>query len=140
MSTPENTFIASVHRHMPVSLYHMKNHNAYTGGIADVWYSGKRDLWTEYKFLNPLPKRDSTEISLILGKTPMLSPLQQRWLKDREAEGRNVMVIVGWKDGGVVFKSSLTWSRTWFAAEYKQMMLSRKDIAQFLTDYLGHPP
>ena len=31
---PENTFIGSVHKHLPAGLYHMKNHNAYVGGIA----------------------------------------------------------------------------------------------------------
>ena len=50
---PENAFIASIHRHLPSpeTLYRMKNHNEYNGGIADCWYSGKRDLWIEYKFI-----------------------------------------------------------------------------------------
>mgnify|MGYP003609555235 CR=1 FL=1 len=63
---PENTFIASVHKHLPVGLYSMKNHNQYNAGIADVWYSAKRDWWIEYKFL-VLPKRDTTVIDLIGG-------------------------------------------------------------------------
>ena len=139
MSTPENTFIASVHRHLPATLYHMKNHNTYNGGIADVWYSSKTDLWVEYKFLNPLPKRDSTEISLVHGKTPMLSALQQRWLRDRWSEGRNVYVIVGCKEGGVIHQSPSAWERTHTTAEFKQLMFSRKDIAQLLANHVGHP-
>lgn len=139
MSTPENTFISSVHRHLPVSLYHMKNHNAYNGGIADVWYSSKSDLWVEYKFL-ALPKRDKTEISLVMGKTPMLSPLQQRWLKDRWSEGRNIYVIVGCKEGGVIFQSPTNWEATYTTAEFKSLLYSRKDIAQLLTNHVGHPP
>ena len=57
---PENNFISSVHKHLPMKLYRMKNNNPYNGGIADVWYSGsKADLWIEYKFVK-LPARDTT--------------------------------------------------------------------------------
>jgi len=95
MATPENTFIASVHRLLPRGLYRMKNHNQYNGGIADVWYSGiKADLWIEYKFI-VMPKRHDTII------VPALSPLQMEWLRSRHQEGRSVGVIIGSKDGGV---------------------------------------
>jgi hypothetical protein len=91
---PENTFISSVHKHLPVELYHMKNNNPYNSGIADVWYSGvEQDLWVEYKFL-VIPKRGDTVIDLVGGKNPSISALQQTWLKDRDVEGRNVGVIV----------------------------------------------
>lgn len=94
MATPENTFISSVHRHLPVGLYHMKNHNQYNGGIADVWYSGaKADLWIEYKFIST-PKRDATVV------VPGLSELQKDWLRSRHLEGRSVGVIIGSKEGG----------------------------------------
>lgn len=89
---PEGTFIASVHKHLPEGLYRQKNHNPYNGGIADVWYSGERDLWVEYKFL-VLPKRDTTVIDLVGGKEPSISRLQQEWLHSRHCEGRNVGVI-----------------------------------------------
>ena len=36
MSGPENTFIASIHRQLPVDLYHMKTHNEYISGPTDV--------------------------------------------------------------------------------------------------------
>ena len=130
MSQPENTFIASVHRHLPPSLYRMKNHNQYNGGIADVWYSGNKDLWIEYKFI-AVPKRLDTVIDLI-SRTPkndsVISTLQQEWLKDRHVEGRNVGVIIGSKDGGVWYPG-LSWLCTWTAEQFRADIQSRSELA-----------
>lgn len=124
---PENTFIGSVHKHLPTGLYHMKNHNQYVGGIADVWYSGVRDLWVEYKFI-VVPKRPDTVIDLITGKNPAISYLQQEWLRSRHEEGRSVGVIVGSKDGGVWFPG-LTWDATYPAKKFLSLLQTRKDLA-----------
>ena len=124
---PENTFISSVHKHLPTKLYHMKNHNAYVGGIADVWYSGVRDLWVEYKFI-VVPKRPDTVIDLITGKNPAISYLQQEWLRSRHEEGRSVGVIVGSKDGGVWFPG-LTWDAAYPAKKFLSLLQTRKDLA-----------
>lgn len=122
MATPENTFIGSVHRRLPVGLYHMKNHNVYNGGIADVWYSGPRaDLWIEYKFI-VVPKRPDTQIKV------ELSELQKNWLKSRHAEGRNVAVVVGSKDGGALFTGD-SWDKTLTAGDYSVLALSRTALA-----------
>lgn len=128
MATPENTFIASVHRHLPVELYHMKNHNQYNGGIADVWYSGdKADLWVEYKFV-ALPKRGDTLV------TVALSELQKNWLRCRHHEGRNVGVVVGCKAGGVWF-GGVSWDRDYCASEFFALTRTRNEIATMLTKY-----
>lgn len=122
MATPENTFIGAVHRYLPVDLYHMKNHNIYNGGIADVWYSGDRaDLWVEYKF-TVLPKRDSTLI------TPELSELQKAWLTSRHDEGRNVGVIVGCKFGGVWFPGT-SWGVPLTAEQFRKRLTTRPMLA-----------
>ena len=43
---PETTYIGRIHKLLPKSVYYMKNHNVYTGGVPDVWYSGiGGDLW-----------------------------------------------------------------------------------------------
>lgn len=126
MATPENTFIGSVHRHLPVGLYHMKNHNIYNGGIADVWYSGDRaDLWIEYKFV-VLPKRDGTLI------IPELSELQKNWLKSRHDEGRSVGVIVGCKTGGVWYPG-VSWGVPVTAELFRKRMLTRPALADTIT-------
>ena len=124
---PENTFIGSVHKHLPAGIYRLKNHNQYNGGIADVWYSGVRDLWVEYKFI-VVPKRPDTVIDLITGKNPAISYLQQEWLRSRHEEGRSVGVIVGSKDGGVWFPG-LTWDATYPAKKFLSLLQTRKDLA-----------
>lgn len=113
----------------------MKNHNQYNGGIADVWYSGKKDLWIEYKFV-ALPKRSETLIDLIGGKAPMLSHLQQNWIRSRHAEGRSVGVLVGSKEGGVWF-SGTTWDNTQSCADYKARILDRKGVATLICKLVG---
>lgn len=124
---PENTFIGSVHKHLPAGLYHMKNHNAYNGGIADVWYSGVSDLWVEYKFI-VVPKRPDTVIDLLTGKNPAISYLQQEWLRSRCGEGRSVGVIVGSKNGGVWFPG-LAWAQPFSTKDFLQQLSTRKDLA-----------
>ena len=133
MSAPENTFIGSVHRHLPPvgELYRMKNHNAYTGGIADVWYSGKAaDFWIEYKFLK-VPARGTTVIDLIGGKNPSLSHLQQDWLLGRHAEGRNIGVLVGCKEGGVWLPGD-SWNRTFTTEWFKSQLKARQELAKLI--------
>lgn len=103
-SGPETRFYTAVHRHLPpVDQFHReKMANPYRGGTADHWYSGKkRDLWIEWKWVD-LPKRDDTLIDITAGKKPSLSKLQQDWITSRIAEGRNVWVVIGSSEGGVV--------------------------------------
>ena len=135
---PENTFISSVHKHLPTKLYRMKNHNQYNGGIADVWYSGKgRDLWVEYKFIE-VPKRPDTTIDLVSGKSPEISALQQEWLRARHEEGRNVGVIVGSKDGGI-WLPGLAWDQTFQAKDFLHHLRTRKELAEeIIEEVQGH--
>jgi hypothetical protein len=102
---PETTFIRSVHKHLPPEreLYRVKTHNPYIAGIADEWYSGRaRDLWVEYKFVPKLPVRANL--------VPSLSAQQLDWCTERRKEGRDVIVIVGCRLGGIIFADPLTWS------------------------------
>ena len=131
---PENTFIDSVHRYLPKSVYHMKNHNEYVGGVADVWYDGLReDFWVEYKFV-VVPKRDATYIDLTSGKEPMLSKLQQQWLRDRHNNGRNVAVIVGCSDGGVWLEDR-DWEDPISAAEFRRNIRTRAALAKLISGF-----
>ena len=127
-SKPETTFTQSVHKHLPPGRkdpYWMKNNNLYTSGIFDVWYSGPaRDLWVEYKFIE-LPKRASTLIDI------GLSELQKDWGKDRMAEGRNLAVIIGCKDGGVILTGGM-WNHSLTRDKFQSHLMSRKDIAQWI--------
>ena len=109
MSKPETAFTAGVHKHLPPGRedpYWMKNNNLYTSGIWDVWYSGPfRDLWVEYKFIE-LPKRAGTPIY------PGLSELQLDWGRNRQVEGRNLAVVIGCKEGGIILREPVAWERS----------------------------
>lgn len=130
MAKPETTFYTSVHKHLPPlsELHREKMHNPYRGGTADHWFSGcKADLWVEYKFI-VVPKRDDTMIDLVGGNKPIISVLQQDWLTERHNEGRNVWVIVGCKEGGVVFRGR-EWGGAFDAGSFRLRIKDRKDIA-----------
>jgi len=131
-SKPETTFTASVHKHLPPGRedpYWMKNSNLYTSGIWDVWYSGPfRDLWVEYKFVE-LPKRAGTPIY------PGLSELQLDWGRDRQAEGRNLAVIVGCKEGGIILREPAAWEHSMTREQFERKLMSRKEIAQWIMDF-----
>jgi len=123
---PENTFIASIHKHLPVDLYRIKNNNQFNSGQPDCWYSGNAaDLWIEYKYI-PLPKRADTAVTI------NLSDLQKNWLRCRCTEGRQVAVIVGCKQGGVFFYGD-TWDAVYTAGSFSKLIQSRKDLAEQIT-------
>lgn len=131
MSKPETTFTGAVHKHLPPGReepYWMKNNNVYTAGIWDVWYSGAAaDIWVEYKFI-VLPKRDTTMIE------PDLSELQIKWGRDRHAEGRNLAVIVGCKEGGVLMLNR-GWEEPISTADFKDALMSRKQLADWIINF-----
>lgn len=136
MPTPENTFIASIHRHLPAGRedpYWMKNNNLYTSGIWDVWYSGMvRDLWVEYKF-EKLPKRPNTVVPIDL------SALQLDWGKARHEEGRNLAVIVGTTRGGVIF-TNREWEHPLKQSMFVDRLMLPVDIARWIMQATGETP
>lgn len=124
---PETTFTAAVHRHLPKTLHRVKNHNSFTGGIPDCWYSGhKSDLWVEYKFVPKLPEQF----------TPALTALQSQWLKARHAEGRNVAVIVGAPEGGVILRN-LEWGNSMSRTDFLRKLKSRAELAAWICQEVG---
>lgn len=129
MSKPETTFTASVHKHLPpgrTTPYWMKNNNIYTAGVWDVWYSGAfADLWVEYKFV-VLPKRDDTPVFADL------SELQLDWGRKRHAEGRNLAIIVGCKEGGIIMREPVSWEHSMSREQFMRKLMSRKDIAEWI--------
>jgi hypothetical protein len=122
---PENTFITGVHRHLPRTVYAEKMANPYRGGTPDVWYSGPvADLWIEYKYLPKLPKQQVT---------PALSALQTQWLAKRRSEGRNLAVIVGCPDGGVVFRDQ-EWEHALPTPQFQARLLPRPALAAWISN------
>ena len=132
---PENQFITSVHKHVPPSqLYRMKNHNAYVGGVPDVYYSGSpgpsgssNDLWVEYKYIPVTTPRADV--------VPDLSRQQFDWIKGRRSEGRSCWVIVGSKNGGVIFTDLDEMQNGITAFEYLDRLVDRKTLMKTIHLY-----
>lgn len=132
MSTkPETTFTTSVHRAFKPGArpYFEKMYNPLRGGTPDVFYSGSvGDLWVEYKFIPRIP---------ITAKIlPDLSPLQARWLNNRYDEGRNVAVIVGSPDGGVIFRDK-DWLVPIAPEVFKMALKDRATLANWIAIQVG---
>jgi len=120
---PESVFIDSVHKHLPKSLYRIKNNNPYAGGQPDCWYSGsKADLWVEYKYIERIPKA---------GVSATLSELQKQWLYGRYHEGRNVAVVIGFKNVGIILRD-LNWEKTIPPTEFSIKTKTRQFIANWI--------
>lgn len=99
--------------------------NPYRGGTADWWYSGfLADLWIEYKYVDRLP----TRTGII---TPDVSDLQRKWLHGRYREGRNVAVVVGHPEGGVILRA-LSWEHAIPIDEFRERLITRLAIAQWI--------
>lgn len=125
---PETTFSKGVLAHIPRDVYHMKNNNPYLGGVPDLWFSGNSaDLWVEVKYLPRVPRRDSVV------PTELLSKLQAQWLERRHKEGRQVAVIIGCPDGGVVLPG-ITWQDEISAASFVARIQSRPALAQWIIE------
>ena len=128
---PETSFIKSVHRHLKET-YYEKMANPYRGGTADVWYSGQEgDLWVEYKYLPAIPRTKE-----ILAN---LSELQLHWLRNRYLEGRNVAVVVGTPNGGVVL-TDRAWEQGLSPDAFRARLISKADIALWILSKVGVCP
>lgn len=128
---PENQFISGVHKYIP-DVYKEKMYNPYRSGTADVWYSGKDgDLWIEYKYIPKIPKK----IEII----PALTDRQVKWLNDRYAETRNIAVVLGCPDGGVIY-THRSWTIPMQPSEWIDCIVSRKELAEWIRSKTGTSP
>lgn len=132
---PENVFISSVHKYLPPDdiLHREKTNNPYRGGILDWYYDGsKSDLWIEYKY-------QPGNFPLLLDisnskKKPSLSKLQTAWLTRRYHNGKNAVVIVGSKHGGLLLQDE-AWLELIPRDYVMANLLTRKEIAEWIVKY-----
>jgi hypothetical protein len=122
-SKPETVFLNSVRNKLPRGLYNMKNNNPFVAGVPDLWVSGNKDLWSEAKWF---PKMKPT-FDLRAGKKPILSVLQQEWIRCRHNEGRNVSVIIGSPQGCILLKG-LEWDKVCSS----ESLITRQEVANWI--------
>lgn len=129
----EAAYTSSVGKLLPVDIYRLKLNCPYTGGVPDCWYSGRAgDLWVEFKYFDAdaLPKK---VIDLVGGNSPILSKLQQSWLRNRHSEGRSVAVVVGFdKKHGLVLPG-VAWEKEIPRDEFLSRVISKREIADWIT-------
>ena len=106
-------------------IHYEKMNNPYSSGTFDGWYSGKRDLWVEFKYLPTVPVRAT------IYPRKLLSELQLNWGNERHDEGRSVAVIIGCPAGGVALVNR-AWEKDLSAEEFKTLMLSMDNLASWL--------
>jgi hypothetical protein len=126
---PETRYIGLIHKKLPGRVYYEKMHNPYRSGTADVWYSGvEGDLWVEYKNIQAIPKR-----TVVL---PDLSDRQKRWLGNRLDEGRNVAVVLGTPEGGVIYRDR-AWLDPLTPDELRSRLVSNQQVADWIYSQTG---
>lgn len=127
-SGPETRFIKSIHRLLS-STYFEKMNNPFRSGTPDVWYSGKKgDLWVEYKFTENLPRSNAI--------MPDVSARQDRWLTHRLNEGRNVAVVLGTKDGAILYRDR-EWAVPLDEKTLTMRLLSKQELARWIFAQVG---
>ena len=132
---PEATFRAGVHKYLPLKVHHEAAGNNYSKGTPDQWYDGQCfDLWIEWKYVKTIPRN----LNLLNTTTPKLSDHQQHWLQRAYSNGRNVCVIVGFKEGGIIL-SSMAWETVLPKEVIEEMLMSRKELANYITEFVTTP-
>lgn len=129
---PETNFSKALRDALPDGIYSMKNNNEYVSGIPDLWFSGRRgDLWVEMKFIQKLPK------TVPIRPYDLLSKMQEKWLRDRYEEGRNVAVIIGCKRGsrleGIILRD-LAWERDIPTQDFGALIVSKSELVSFIKE------
>lgn len=132
-SKPETVFYNAIHKKLDKAPhgapYYEKMYNPLRAGTPDAYYSGDRgELWIEYKYIPRIPRS-----AVVL---PDLSPRQARWLNNRHREGRNVAVVVGCPEGGVIYREQ-EWLVPLTPEEFRAKLLPRSTIAEWISNNVG---
>jgi hypothetical protein len=94
--------------------------------VPDAFYGGPNGvLWIEYKFLQKLPIRDTTQIKV------NLSPLQVNWLTQLSECHQNAVAIVAIGANAVILRAPF-WCGTITKQRFLDDAMSKKQIANFI--------
>ena len=123
----EHSFVKSVHRKLPKSIYRWKIHDSFTGGVPDAMYAGPSGmLFVEYKYLKNLPKKDTTVI------TTGLSPLQLNWLNQMMDYGHRCVVAIGSSRGIFVISDANTLNENISNAKFQSLLISLDEFIKYI--------
>jgi len=123
----EHSFVKSVHRKLPRSIYRWKIHDSFTGGVPDAMYAGPSGmLFVEYKYLKNLPKKDTTVI------TTGLSPLQLNWLNQMMDYGHRCVVAIGSSRGIFVISDANTLNENISNAKFQSLLISLDEFIEYI--------
>jgi hypothetical protein len=127
----EHSYIKSIHKMLPSSIYKWKINDNFHGGVADAYYSGAAgDLWIEYKYLANPPKKQTTEIKTCLTKQ------QHYWLKSRQQEGRNIALVIGMNAPfGMKWKNNLIvtdFSQPVTLGSFSSSAIDKRGVAEYI--------
>jgi len=113
-------------------IYALKLNLNFQKGVADCYYSGSiMGLWSEHKrFAKTPPVIDLTQISVT-------TKLQQKFLRDRYDEGRNVSMIVFTDDMGHMLLWGMDWERPIPREEYRTKAVTMKQLSVQLITLVG---
>ena len=131
---PEAQFRSGVHKYLPSKeiVHREAVGSGYSVGTPDQWYDGcAYDLWIEWKYAPKIPK----VLNLLNTTTPKLSDHQQNWLERAYRNGRNVCVIVGFPEGGIIL-SEMAWEQPLPKAVVEEMLFTRKELAEYITEFV----
>jgi len=131
---PESVFKNSVHRYLAPGAHRQSMASIFSNGTPDEYYEGPGNiLWIEYKYIEQLPP--TIDLCNPKGR-PKLSALQQEWLMRAHGNSIPICVILGCKEGGVMYQYG-SWTHPEKREDIKYRMLSRKELAQWISKQIG---
>jgi len=131
MSMNESTCTQYYHKKLRAEgIYCLKLCLQHESGVPDSWICGTKDnIWIEFKWIKELPKRWNTIIK------SKLSPLQTKWILDRQCHHVKIITIYCSPDGDVIHYGT---NQNVTSAFFKEIMTSRKQAIKCVTNLVNH--
>jgi hypothetical protein len=132
--TTETDYWHRLRKKLKGQVYTWKINASYVKGVPDCWMSGlNQDLWVENKRMSAAQPPVSLDLT---DHKKYLTLHQQRWLKERYEEGRNVAVVVFGKPGHL-YLEDLEWQTPISRLNYLDQAMTMDELAQHIVAILG---
>ena len=126
----EHSYVRSIHKKLPDTVYTWKIHDSYAGGVPDAWYHGPsgKSIFIEYKYVKTLPQRAATIVR------PALSMLQLNWITSRVKAGVQCAVILGTTEGSIIFIDSKELKDGIEASTARTRLKNPRQVVQYILE------